>query len=602
MTDDVQYNYTEGKLKETKTEDENGEFKRTDVIIYKEENKPTPYVNLRNITSLKFCDDAIGKCWDKQSNELNTARMDRVINKHKHECYSSDTDVLTINGWKSIKDVTLDDKICTLNQESLHVEYHAPDKLFKYPYDGKLINFKSRYIDLLVTPNHKVYVSDGRKKSNRDLATRNFELINASDALNITHIHTKRSNGVKGDAGISYGVELMKLIGFFIGDGYISGLAICFNIIKERKITYLKNILDTLGYTYNFMQNKRICIHIPNNVVKLFRNCYLNKEKRIPPELLYGCSVEELTGILDGLINADGDYNLYCRQLYEIATTSQQLKEDISILAVHIGRDMTVAYTRIPKHDTVWPDGKITYKENLKPCHYLRVSRRSLYTRFNNNKYEPKPVEVDYVGDVYCLEVTNHVLMTRRNDKLVWSGNSTVEHIVAQFEISNVSRLLLQELARHRMASITVKSTRYTLKELKDEEPFDCSTMINFMESMIRAKKYLVYPQDLITYIPDEKDQLVNKAQIMALEQLRSLVAAGVSSDKVKYALPESYKTELSWTINFRSLRNFLKLRTDKAAHFEIRALANAIYNAIPEEYRFLLKDMLYDEPVDTEA
>lgn len=264
MTDDVHYNYTEGKLKETKTEDENGGFKRTDVIIYKEENKPTPYVNLRNITSLKFCDDAIGKCWDKQSNELNTARMDRVINKHNHE--------------------------------------------------------------------------------------------------------------------------------------------------------------------------------------------------------------------------------------------------------------------------------------------------------------------------------------------------STVEHIVAQFEISNVSRLLLQELARHRMASITVKSTRYTLKELKDEEPFDCSTMINFMESMIRAKKYLVYPQDLITYIPDEKDQLVNKAQIMALEQLRSLVAAGISNDKIKYVLPESYKTELSWTINFRSLRNFLKLRTDKAAHFEIRALAYDIYNVIPPEYRFLLEDMLYGEPVDTEA
>jgi len=32
---------------------------------------------------------------------------------------------------------------------------------------------------------------------------------------------------------------------------------------------------------------------------------------------------------------------------------------------------------------------------------------------------------------------------------------------------------LLQELARHRIASLSVKSTRYTLKELKDCKPFD---------------------------------------------------------------------------------------------------------------------------------
>ena len=51
--------------------------------------------------------------------------------------------------------------------------------------------------------------------------------------------------------------------------------------------------------------------------------------------------------------------------------------------------------------------------------------------------------------------------------------SSTLEHIVYRFSIDGISRACLQELARHRIASYSVKSSRYTLtKELKYEEPF----------------------------------------------------------------------------------------------------------------------------------
>ena len=41
---------------------------------------------------------------------------------------------------------------------------------------------------------------------------------------------------------------------------------------------------------------------------------------------------------------------------------------------------------------------------------------------------------------------------------------STLEHLHYNFYIKGISRALLQELARHRMASLSVKSTRYNLK------------------------------------------------------------------------------------------------------------------------------------------
>jgi len=156
---------------------------------------------------------------------------------------------------------------------------------------------------------------------------------------------------------------------------------------------------------------------------------------------------------------------------------------------------------------------------------------------------------------------------------------STLEHLVYTFYIQGISRALLQELARHRMASLSVKSTRYTLKELKKEDPFS-------IDDLDRAKRYLV--------MTDEP--MVDAMSIKALENLRQVLVAGISNDKAKYCLPESYKTELTWTINARSLQNFLSLRSDKSALWEIRELAHALYEHLPEEHRYLFSDFVKEQ------
>ena len=155
---------------------------------------------------------------------------------------------------------------------------------------------------------------------------------------------------------------------------------------------------------------------------------------------------------------------------------------------------------------------------------------------------------------------------------------STLEHLNYSFYIEGISRALLQELARHRMASLSVKSTRYTLKELKDEAPFD-------PKDKLRATKYLV--------LTDNK--LVDEMSIKALENLRQVLDQGISNDVAKYCLPESYKTELSWTVNARSLQNFLSLRSNKSALWEIRKLSHMVYDALPADHQYLFTSCIED-------
>jgi len=153
---------------------------------------------------------------------------------------------------------------------------------------------------------------------------------------------------------------------------------------------------------------------------------------------------------------------------------------------------------------------------------------------------------------------------------------STLEHLNYTFDIDGVSRALLQEKARHRHASISVKSTRYTLKELKDK-PNDGSF-------------------DYRSLVVLTTDTRVNTSILRGLSELQLRLREGISNDLVKYILPEAYKTSYVWTINARSLQNFLELRSSSAALWEIRLLAQAIYDAIPDDHKYLFKEFMQQE------
>lgn len=189
--------------------------------------------------------------------------------------------------------------------------------------------------------------------------------------------------------------------------------------------------------------------------------------------------------------------------------------------------------------------------------------------------YTPLDIAVKAIRTCYNSQSDN---MGCRDTKLLESiiknkHLSTIEHLYMTFEIIGISRACLQELVRHRIASYSVRSTRYTLRELKDEK--------SFLFDKSRAFKYLV-----LTGIDE-----VDNASIQALDNLRKCLQSN-TNDVAKYTLPESYKTNLVWTINARSLRNFLELRMSSRALKEIQELARNILLALPKEYELLFKDI----------
>lgn len=160
--------------------------------------------------------------------------------------------------------------------------------------------------------------------------------------------------------------------------------------------------------------------------------------------------------------------------------------------------------------------------------------------------------------------------------KLVEQGHeSVIEHIYYNFRIDGVSRALLQELARHRHISLSVKSTRWALRKFADYIDFYKPNIDKLTDIQI---KY-------IETILDIQVESLNNALIKGVE-------LGIPNDILKYFVAESMTTKLILTLNARELRHIFTLRSSNRALQEFQDLCDEIYKVIPEEHKFLYKDI----------
>lgn len=131
---------------------------------------------------------------------------------------------------------------------------------------------------------------------------------------------------------------------------------------------------------------------------------------------------------------------------------------------------------------------------------------------------------------------------------------SVFEHASATLQIEDISRACLAQLTRHRIASYSVMSQRYCKVD--------------------NRKMWYVAPP---SFQGTELESLYRIEMYRGLDEYEYAISRGVKPEDARFLLPEATKTSLVMTINARSLQNFLTLRLDSHAQWEIRELAEAI-------------------------
>jgi len=145
---------------------------------------------------------------------------------------------------------------------------------------------------------------------------------------------------------------------------------------------------------------------------------------------------------------------------------------------------------------------------------------------------------------------------------------SPFEHTVFQFHIK-CPIFVARQWMRHRIASYNEISARYT--EVREEfyipEKFRVQDTVN-RQGSTEAKGELDQ-QKLLKIYTDSLEA--------SYSAYKKLLEAGVAREMARAVLPVSQYTQFHWTVNARSLLNYINLRTDDHAQYEIRCYANAI-------------------------
>lgn len=160
---------------------------------------------------------------------------------------------------------------------------------------------------------------------------------------------------------------------------------------------------------------------------------------------------------------------------------------------------------------------------------------------------------------------------------------SPVEHATFTFGIEGVSRALLAQITRHRIASFSVQSQRYVSKT-------DFSYIIPpEIDALPEAR------EEYIAAMEEDARHYESLRQKLMARHYETNIAAGMgeaeakraaekkANEDARFVLPNACDTRIIMTMNVRSLHNFFRLRCCMRAQWEIRELAIEMLKLVRE-------------------
>lgn len=164
-------------------------------------------------------------------------------------------------------------------------------------------------------------------------------------------------------------------------------------------------------------------------------------------------------------------------------------------------------------------------------------------------RHTPEPDKLCGEAAALCTGYTGDQINALRG--AMNSGHESVaEHACFTFKIVGVSRVLLAQLTRHRLASFSVRSQRY------------CG-----------ASSDAVMP-DTIRRASESVRKEYENALVSSWDSYKRLLGQGIPDEDARMVVPQCTATALIMTMNARELRHFFELRCCNRAQWEIRRMA----------------------------
>jgi thymidylate synthase ThyX len=496
-------------------------------------------------------------------------------------CYDAETEVLTSTGWKPWPEVDGTESFATLNPDSDELEYQHAEERFEGHYDGPMYRVKSEQVDLMVTPEHRMWVRrHDTQAARRGEQAYGVEHANEIFGYRVHYQKTARWSGqesgvvelpeaarswvgptgsttVRTYAPAVFPVRAFaRFLGWYLAEGSLNRHQIVFAQDRGPRLDELVEVIRDLGLT-PYVPSAGGEVRTCNTSLRDFlAACGRRAHEKTIPSLVHDWGPATIREFLDavtagdGSSRADGGHTV----LY---TTSQRMADDLQVLAIKAGWSANVRIDdRVGLRRTM-PNGQSF--ENRRRCYIVSLVKTRIRPLVNHGGAKPHDRWVPYTGKVYCAKVPNGLLFVRRNGKPVVSGNT-------------------HELVRHRAGSaFSQESLRYVrLTDIGFRVPPALEPIRDQVVSLVeRLEEFQVTAAEELGLDEDGVPFSVKKEVTSALRRLA----------------PIGLSTDILWTANVRTLRHVIEMRTAPGAEEELRLVFDRVARIMVEEAPGLFQD-----------
>lgn len=360
-------------------------------------------------------------------------------------CYDDQTEVLTSHGWKSMKDVTLDDNIATMNPETFEFDYIKPDLVRKYEHSGEMYCIKNSCLDLLVTPNHRMFV---KKRYSKEFGFEEARTIFGKmrsykkdglwkgtevDTFTFPAYQVGHRWGLvtKPEVTVSMDTFLM-ILGMYLSegschssfkDGHNRGAGISIAQKKPSTVMSGRKALEESGVEFRY--DRAYGFHLPGRHWYNYFSQFGQAWEKYIPEFVFGLSVRQQEILFKWMMWGDGHcINGRPKSYY---TSSRRLADDFQRLCLHIGKAGRVIFREKAGavHGAI--EGRVITTRH--DSYQVQVINSKLTPTVNHSHVSEQHAQVEeyvkYDGFVYCCTMPKwHAIYVRRNGHACWCGNS----------------------------------------------------------------------------------------------------------------------------------------------------------------------------------
>ena len=497
-------------------------------------------------------------------------------------CYDAETEVLTSEGWKAWPDVDGTEMFATVNPDDDALEYQRATEHFAAPYDGPMYRVRSEQVDLLVTPNHRMWVKAHDTRANRRgeepyrvrlaaeihgkrVAYQKTAVWDGQEEGTVSIPGTKRTwrradtqtKVVRHYVGSTFPLEeFARFLGYWLAEGSLNGHQICMAQNRGAKLDAMAANVVAMGLKAYRPTTGPGAVRTSSVALRdSLATCGTRAHEKHVPDYVHDWGPKTLRVFLEAFVDGDGSRRRNGNHSV-IYTASRELADDLQILAIKAGWSANIRVDDRTGQEHRMPNGQVI--RTLRPSYVVSLVKTRTHPLVNHNGAKNDTWE-HYRGNVYCVKVPNGLLFVRRNGKPVVSGNT-------------------HELVRHRAGSaFSQESLRYVrLTDIGFRVPPALEPLRGQVLAIVEQLEE--FQRDAAATLKLDDDGVPFHVKKEATSALRRLAPIGLSTDII-------------WSANLRTLRHVIEMRTAEGAEEELRMVFDEVARVMKGEAPLLFQD-----------